>query len=262
MNRIILLFIVFPSIFYSQSNNSKWEIELRGIPFYQLSSKYSANNFISKTSYFEVFQSNEINQEFSVFINRDIKIGKLGIGLSYNNFNYKFSSNNISYDQTSSSGALSVFRENEIKIQSLGFSVLYEYPLFFGTSVGLKTSILGTIKNEISREPLERLITPEFNYTERFFYNGRARISIMPEIYFKTKLSSNLSLIYGYKLKFWGDNSNPIYTINYAENEHPIIGFSKTLTNKPLFCKTVIETSANKPVAKSFFMDSLTLNEL
>ena len=33
----------------------------------------------------------------------------------------------------------------------------------------------------------------------------------------------------GFNINRKSDNSNPIYTINYAENEHPIIGFSKTL---------------------------------
>ena len=32
----------------------------------------------------------------------------------------------------------------------------------------------------------------------------------------------------GFKIKTISEGNNPIYAIKYAENEHPIIGFSKT----------------------------------
>ena len=35
----------------------------------------------------------------------------------------------------------------------------------------------------------------------------------------------------GFEVNIIGDGNNPVYTIKYAENEHPIIGFSKILDN-------------------------------
>lgn len=35
----------------------------------------------------------------------------------------------------------------------------------------------------------------------------------------------------GFEVKIIGDGNNPVYAINYAENEHPIIGFSKIFDN-------------------------------
>jgi arsenate reductase len=32
----------------------------------------------------------------------------------------------------------------------------------------------------------------------------------------------------GFQIKKIADGTNPVYTVKYAENEHPIIGFSKT----------------------------------
>ena len=36
----------------------------------------------------------------------------------------------------------------------------------------------------------------------------------------------------GFKINRKSENNNPIYTIKYAENKHPVIGFSKTLDDQ------------------------------
>ena len=55
-----------------------------------------------------------------------------------------------------------------------------------------------------------------------FCYSGGTEATAMFPMVSKTLTKQ------GFEIKTIAEGSNPIYTIKYAENEHPIIGFSKT----------------------------------
>jgi arsenate reductase len=55
-----------------------------------------------------------------------------------------------------------------------------------------------------------------------FCYSGGTEATAMFPMVSKTLVKQ------GFEIKTIAEGSNPIYTIKYAENEHPVIGFSKT----------------------------------
>ena len=61
-----------------------------------------------------------------------------------------------------------------------------------------------------------------YNVTNVFCYSGGTEATALFPVVAKTLEQS------GFKIKTIAGGTNPIYTIKYAENEHPIIGFSKT----------------------------------
>lgn len=61
-----------------------------------------------------------------------------------------------------------------------------------------------------------------FNIKNVFCYSGGTETTAMFPLVAKTLESQ------GFKIKTISEGSNPVYTIKYADNEHPIIGFSKT----------------------------------
>lgn len=61
-----------------------------------------------------------------------------------------------------------------------------------------------------------------FNIKNVFCYSGGTEATAMFPMAVKTLEKQ------GFQIKTIAEGSNPIYTIKYAENEHPIIGFSKT----------------------------------
>jgi arsenate reductase len=61
-----------------------------------------------------------------------------------------------------------------------------------------------------------------FNIKNVFCYSGGTEATAMFSMIAKTLESQ------GFKIKTISEGSNPVYTIKYADNEHPIIGFSKT----------------------------------
>jgi arsenate reductase len=61
-----------------------------------------------------------------------------------------------------------------------------------------------------------------FNIKNVFCYSGGTETTAMFPMVAKTLESQ------GFKIKTISEGSNPVYTIKYADNEHPIIGFSKT----------------------------------
>lgn len=61
-----------------------------------------------------------------------------------------------------------------------------------------------------------------FNIKNVFCYSGGTEATAMFPMVAKTLAKQ------GFKIKIISEGSNPIYTIKYAENQHPIIGFSKT----------------------------------
>ncbi|PJJ08579.1 arsenate reductase [Flavobacterium sp. 1] len=60
-----------------------------------------------------------------------------------------------------------------------------------------------------------------FNIKNVFCYSGGTEATAMFPMVAKTLEKQ------GFKIKTIADGNNPIYSIKYAENEHPIIGFSK-----------------------------------
>ncbi|WP_348825499.1 low molecular weight phosphatase family protein [Flavobacterium aestuarii] len=60
-----------------------------------------------------------------------------------------------------------------------------------------------------------------FNIKDVFCYSGGTEATAMFPMVAKTLEKQ------GFKIKTISEGSNPVYTIKYAENEHPIIGFSK-----------------------------------
>lgn len=61
-----------------------------------------------------------------------------------------------------------------------------------------------------------------FNIKNIFCYSGGTETTAMFPMVAKTLQNS------GFKIKMISEGSNPIYTIKYAKNEHPVIAFSKT----------------------------------
>lgn len=61
-----------------------------------------------------------------------------------------------------------------------------------------------------------------FNIKNVFCYSGGTEATAMFPMVAKTLTKQ------GFKIKAISEGSNPIYTIKYSENQHPIIGFSKT----------------------------------
>jgi len=64
-----------------------------------------------------------------------------------------------------------------------------------------------------------------FNIKNVFCYSGGTEATAMFPMVAKTLAKQ------GFQIKNIADGSNPVYAIKYAENEHPIIGFSKTYDN-------------------------------
>jgi arsenate reductase len=62
-----------------------------------------------------------------------------------------------------------------------------------------------------------------FNINNVFCYSGGTESTALFPMVAETLENS------GFKVKTISENKNPIYIIKYAENEHPIIGFSKKL---------------------------------
>jgi arsenate reductase len=62
-----------------------------------------------------------------------------------------------------------------------------------------------------------------FNIKNVFCYSGGTESTLLFPMVVETLQSS------GFKIKTLSDGKNPIYSIKYADNEHPIIGFSKKL---------------------------------
>ncbi len=61
-----------------------------------------------------------------------------------------------------------------------------------------------------------------FNIKNVFCYSGGTEATAMFSMVGKTLESQ------GFKIKPISEGNNPVYSIKYADNEHPIIGFSKT----------------------------------
>jgi arsenate reductase len=61
-----------------------------------------------------------------------------------------------------------------------------------------------------------------FNIKNVFCYSGGTEATAMFPMIAKTLKNQ------GFKIKTISEGSNPVYTIKFAENEHPIIAFSKT----------------------------------
>lgn len=61
-----------------------------------------------------------------------------------------------------------------------------------------------------------------YNIKNVFCYSGGTEATAMFPMVAKTLAKQ------GFEIKTIAEGSNPIYTIKYADNEHPIIGFSKT----------------------------------
>lgn len=61
-----------------------------------------------------------------------------------------------------------------------------------------------------------------FNIKNVFCYSGGTEATALFPVAAKTLENQ------GFKIKIISEGKNPIYSIKYAENEHPIIGFSKT----------------------------------
>jgi len=64
-----------------------------------------------------------------------------------------------------------------------------------------------------------------FDIKNVFCYSGGTEATALFPVAAKTLQKS------GFDVQTIGAGSNPIYAIKYAKNEHPIIGFSKTLTD-------------------------------
>lgn len=64
-----------------------------------------------------------------------------------------------------------------------------------------------------------------YNIKTAFCYSGGTEATALYPTVLKTLEES------GFKIVAIADGNNPIYSIKYAENEHPIIGFSKTYDN-------------------------------
>ena len=62
-----------------------------------------------------------------------------------------------------------------------------------------------------------------FNINNVFCYSGGLEATALYPMVIETLKNS------GFQIGKLSDNDNPVYSIKYADNEHPIIGFSKKL---------------------------------
>ncbi|MFG6687507.1 low molecular weight phosphatase family protein [Mariniflexile sp. HNIBRBA6329] len=67
-----------------------------------------------------------------------------------------------------------------------------------------------------------QVMAKHFNIKNVFCYSGGTEATALFPMVAKT-LSNQ-----GFQIKTLSEGNNPVYSIKYAENEHPIIGFSKT----------------------------------
>lgn len=68
-------------------------------------------------------------------------------------------------------------------------------------------------------------IAAHFNIKNVYCYSGGTEATALFPMVAETLQNS------GFEVKAISEGENPVYSIKYAENEHPIIGFSKKLTN-------------------------------
>ena len=61
-----------------------------------------------------------------------------------------------------------------------------------------------------------------FNLKNVFCYSGGTEATALFPMVAETLIN------YGFNIKTISEGKNPIYAIKYSENEHPVIGFSKT----------------------------------
>lgn len=82
-----------------------------------------------------------------------------------------------------------------------------------------------------------------FNIKNVFCYSGGTEATAVFPMVAETLQNS------GFQINKISNNENPVYSIKYAENEHPIIGFSKKLDDdfnpKSRFCAIMTCDSAN-----------------
>src|SRR5690625_5564912 len=64
-----------------------------------------------------------------------------------------------------------------------------------------------------------------FKVKNVFCYSGGTEVTALFPMVAQTLVHS------GFKIKIISQNRNPVYSIKYADNEHPIIGFSKRMDN-------------------------------
>lgn len=83
-----------------------------------------------------------------------------------------------------------------------------------------------------------------FNIRNVFCYSGGTEATALFPMVAETLLNS------GFQINTISKNDNPVYSIKYADNEHPIIGFSKKLNDdfnpKSGFCAVFTCDSANE----------------
>lgn len=66
----------------------------------------------------------------------------------------------------------------------------------------------------------------QFNVKNVYCYSAGTEATALFPVIAETLRNS------GFKINRKSENNNPIYTIKYAENKHPVIGFSKTLDDQ------------------------------
>ena len=92
-----------------------------------------------------------------------------------------------------------------------------------------------------------------FNIDKVFCYSGGTEATALFPMAAKTLENS------GFQIKTISDGKNPVYSIKYAENEHPIIGFSKKLDDdfnpKSKFAAIMTCNSANEACPVVFGAD-------
>ena len=83
-----------------------------------------------------------------------------------------------------------------------------------------------------------------FNIKNVFCYSGGTEVTALFPMVAETLQNS------GFQINTISKNDNPVYSIKYADNEHPIIGFSKILNDdfnpKSGFCAVLTCDSANE----------------
>lgn len=65
-----------------------------------------------------------------------------------------------------------------------------------------------------------------FNIQNVFCYSGGTEVTALFPMVSETLINS------GFKVDILSNGNNPVYSIKYAKNEHPIIGFSKKMNDK------------------------------
>ena len=214
---VVLVLCVKPFSVLSQKQESNFELQLYGIPYYKLANYIYENRMQWKSEYFRSDYSQRINQEVGFSLKYNLKKWKFGIGASYNNYNYAHSVYLIDYNNYVWSD-LNFRIYQQLNVKAIGISVLGERKLNKTISLGIRLSMNTIIDHEYGVPAREYEFSNDISNFDlkEDFYPLNNKVMVIPEVYLSKKINKNIDLILGYKLKFYSrfyEPGNELYKL-------------------------------------------------